>query len=81
MQWLAISLVLSVALTVFLNVVQRLFPRASERAAAHFANAARPHVGEEAGGRSTVRVLVPWKAMLLASVLLTIALNLALWFR
>ncbi len=81
MQWLALSLVLSVALTVVLNVVVRVFPRASERAATHLANAARPRVGKGPGGRSTVRVLVPWKAMLLASLLLTIALNLALWIR
>ena len=81
MQWLAASLVVSIVLTVVLNVALRLFPDASERAATHLADLARPNVSGEPSRRSTARVFVPWKAMLLGSLLLTMVLNLALWFR
>jgi type VI protein secretion system component VasF len=80
-QWLAVSLVLSVVLTVVLNVALRLLPRASERAATQPPAVARPGVRKEASDRSTVRVHVPWRAMLLGSLLLTVVLNVMLWLR
>lgn len=67
-RWLVLSVVLSLVLTVLLNVALRLFPGAAFRAP-------RPEV--EGGQR--IRVFVPWKAMILVSVLLTILLNLLLW--
>ncbi len=69
MRWLVLSVALSLVLTVLLNVGLRLFPGASSR------RAPRPQAAE--GQR--IRVFVPWKAMVLVSVLLTILLNLLLW--
>jgi len=80
-QWLAISLVLSIALTVALNLVVRLFPRATERTASYVAARARRHGGAEPRDQNSMRLVVPWKAMLIASLLLTLALNVALWWR
>jgi len=72
---LAVSIVLSIVLTVALNLVVRLFPDASDRAARRLEGLASP----EAGGRT--RVYVPWKAMLIVSLLATLALNVLLWTR
>jgi hypothetical protein len=86
-QWLVVSIVLSIVLTVVLNLVLWLFPGAGRRVADGFGrladNADRTTaegggspVGE--GGGSHVRVIVPWKAMLIGSIVLTVALNLLL---
>ena len=71
MQWLAVSIVLSIVLTVVLNVVLRAFPRAGEQVGQKLAEVAeqRPEGG----------VYIPWKAMLIVSLVLTIGLNLLLW--
>jgi hypothetical protein len=69
--WLAVSLVLSVVVTVVLNVVLRSVPRAGERLDRTLANVAEEHPD---GG-----VFVPWKAMIVVSLVLTIGLNLLLW--
>ena len=71
MQWLAVSIVLSIVLTVVLNVVLRSFPRAGEQVGRKLAEVAeeRPDGG----------VYVPWKAMIIVSLVLTIGLNLLLW--
>lgn len=72
--WLVTSLVLSVLLTVALNVLPRVFPGASRKAEdrLHEAMTQSPD-GSERSRR--VRVFFPWKAMLVASVLLTIIVN------
>ena len=70
---MAVSLVLSIVLTVVLNVVLRAFPRTGER------------IGQELTGVAEERprggVYVPWKAMIVVSLVLTIGLNLLLWVR
>ena len=66
------SIVLSIVLTVVLNVVLRLFPDASERAARRV---------EGLGTAGRTRVFVPWKAMIVVSLLATLVLNLLLWAR
>jgi len=75
MTWLVASVVLSVLLTVILNVGARLFPDAGRRTARR--------IDESTWGRDPsdrrIRVWAPWKAMILASVLFTIVLNLVLW--
>ena len=75
MTWLVASVVLSVLLTVVLNVGARLFPDAGRRIARR--------IDQSTWGRDPsdprIRVWAPWKAVLLASVLLTIVLNLVLW--
>ena len=76
MEWLVASLVLSVILTVLLNVLVRAFPGASDRAARRLDDLATPKKDERS--RNRVRVYAPWKAMLITSLLLTIALNVLL---
>ena len=80
MQSLAVSLVLSALLTVLLNVAVRLFPDASRRAAEGLGDLAKSNTDEGNDQGRTVRVLVPWKAMIIGSVVLTIVINVALWF-
>ena len=77
MPWLAISIVLSVVLTVALNVAVRVFPDASRRIARGMTRPPRPT--PEGTRTSDRRVWVPWKAMIVGSVMLTIIVNLALW--
>jgi hypothetical protein len=72
-EWLAISIVLSVILTVVLNVALRAFPHAGERAARRLDEMVSRGQDRES------RVFVPWKAMLLVSLGLTLALNLLIW--
>jgi hypothetical protein len=69
--WLVTSIALSVVLTVVLNVALRAFPRAGERLDEKLVRAADEHPN---GG-----VIVPWKAMIVGSIVLTIGLNLLLW--
>jgi len=82
-RWLVQSLLLSVALTVGLNLALRLWPggRRQRRRTARPTGPtpARPAPPRSApppdGGRPTVRVIVPWKAMLVASLVGTVVLN------
>ena len=78
-QWLVVSIVLSVVLTVVVNLVLWLFPGAGRRVADGFGRLAEnaDRRGAEGGG-SHVRVIVPWKAMLIGSIVLTVAINLVL---
>jgi hypothetical protein len=70
-EWLAVSIVASIVLTVVLNVAIRVFPRSSEQIGQRLTE-----LGErEPGGR----IYVPWKAMIIGSVVLTIVVNLLLW--
>lgn len=76
MQWLVASLVLSVLLTVLVNLALWLFPRLRERTVR-----AVEDLSTSAGGDRRTRVIVPWKAMLVASLVLTFLVNLLLWLR
>jgi hypothetical protein len=79
MNWLVVSLVASVVLTVVLNVAIRLWPGAAERATRQLDDwAARQPAAELGDDQHRVRVIVPWKAMLLASIVLTVLLNVVL---
>jgi hypothetical protein len=83
-QWLSFSLVASVVLTVLLNVAIRLWPGGAERSARRLDDWAQRPPTPPSDGRPggvdgpRVRVIVPWKAMLLASVALTVLLNVVL---
>ena len=68
---LAISITLSIVLTVALNVALRAFPRSGERLG--------QKVTQLAEDRPAGRVWVPWKAMIVASLALTVIANLVLW--
>ena len=71
MNWIVTSIVLSVVLTVVLNVALRLFPGAGDRMDREITQLVeeRPEGG----------VFVPWKAMIIVSLVLTIGLNLFLF--
>lgn len=74
MNWIVLSIVASVVLTVVLNLAIRLFPGAADRSARR--------VDEWAVRQSSdagVRVIAPWKAMLIGSLVLTVGLNLLIW--
>ena len=79
MRWLVVSVVLSGVLTMLLNVGLRAFPHAGHRVARSLARLASPDIADARGQDRRVRVFVPWKAMILASVVLTILVNLVLW--
>jgi hypothetical protein len=72
--------VASIVLTVLLNVGLRLFPGSARRLSDAFTRRAeRP--GDDEPGRSKVRVIFPWKAMLVGSLLLTLLINAVLLAR
>ena len=78
-QWLVVSIVLSIVLTVAVNVFPRRFPGAGRGVAdavGRLADDADRRAADRNGSR--VRVIVPWKAMLIGSIVLTIALNVLL---
>ncbi len=75
-QFLITSIIASVGLTLALNLIPRLFPNASRRAADRMREALEDQVREtESGRRPRVRVFFPWKAMLLISIVLTVFAN------
>ena len=76
MGWLLVSLVASLALTALLNVAIRLWPGAAHRGEQQLTDwAQRQRAAEIDSDERRVRVIVPWKAMIVASVGLTILLN------
>ena len=78
-QWLVVSIVLSIVLTIAVNVVLRLFPGAGKSltdAVGRLAESGDRSLQDRDGSR--VRVIVPWKAMLVGSIVLTIVLNVVL---
>ena len=77
MRWLAVSIVLSVVLTVLLNIGLRVFPDAGDR----IARRVNERANLDGASRSEARVFVPWKAMIVASVVLTAVVNLIIWIR
>ncbi len=79
MQWLVISIALSVILTVLLNVGLRVFPAASRRITSAVAEPDRSDADAPRTGHRRIRVWTPWKAMILGSVVLTVVVNLVLW--
>ena len=79
MNWLVVSLVASVVLTIVLNVAIRLWPGAADRGTRQLDDwAQRQDAAEFGDGPDRVRVIVPWKAMLLGSIALTVLLNVVL---
>ena len=72
-QWLVVSIVLSIVLTVAVNLFLWLFPGAGRG----ISDAVGRMAAEREDGSRT-RVIVPWKAMLIGSIALTVALNLLL---
>ena len=79
--WLLISIVGSVALTLLLNLLPMLFPKASRRARERLIDEMSEHQrridAPEPGPRA--RVFFPWKAMLVGSLVLTVVVNVLGW--
>ena len=79
MQWLLLSVVLSLVLTLALNIVVRLFPGGARRAMNWFDDLSARHSDEPTTSQRRVRVVVPWKTMIAVSIVLTIAINVLVW--
>jgi hypothetical protein len=80
MSALTFSIVASIVLTIVLNVAIRAFPGIGEwmhDRMARLAERTANDVGREPD-RRRVHVYFPWKAMLITSVVLTVAINLVL---
>ena len=77
-RWLIISVALSVVLTAVVNIGLRAFPGAGDRAARGLAALASPDIDDSAEHDRRFRVVVPWKPMIVGSVLLTIVVNVVL---
>jgi DUF2905 family protein len=78
-RWILISVGLSVVLTVLLNVGLRAFPHAGQRLAQSIAKLTSPPAGDARTNDGRVQVFIPWKTMILGSVVLTIVVNVVLW--
>ena len=79
MQWLWYSLIASVVLTVVLNLAIRRWPGTAGRPDDRVSRQAPPTaMPEHDESRQRVGVMVPWKAMLLASLVGTVLLNVVL---
>ena len=68
----------AVVLTVVLNVVLRDFPDLGDRVARGLTDLATPKVEDGSENERRVRVVVPWNAMILVCVILTIVINVVL---
>jgi hypothetical protein len=77
--WLVLSIVASVVLTVVLNLAIRLFPWPAERGARRVDAWAERQAAARELGEARTQVIVPWRAMLIGSLVLTVGLNLLLW--
>ena len=81
--WLIVSIVGSVVLTVLLNLLPMLFPKTARRAQERMIEEIhKQHDWEDDATRAgpAVKVFFPWKAMLVGSLVLTVLINLIGWF-
>lgn len=75
------SLIASVVLTVVLNVLPLLFPKAADKLQHKIEEHARRTIEQHKDeDQPRVKVFFPWKAMLIGSVVLTVLLNLVNYF-
>jgi len=71
------SIIGSVVLTVVLNILPLLFPNAADKMQRKIEENARRTIEQHQNdGLPKVKVFFPWKAMLIASVVLTVIVNL-----
>ena len=76
MQWLIVSLVLSVVLTLVANVALRVFPELGPRVAQWLTAITASNKPDRSVQSSRVRVFFPWRAMIVVSIILTVLLSL-----
>lgn len=75
--FLITSLIASVVLTVLINVLPMLFPKSSEKVERKVHEKLNESIArKQEGNQPLVRVFVPWKAMLIVSLVLTVMVNL-----
>ncbi len=75
--FLVLSLVASIVLTILLNVLPMLFPKSSEKVERKVHEKITESLArQDEGKQPRVRVFFPWKAMLIASLFLTVVVNL-----
>ena len=76
-----ISLIASVVLTLAINLLPALFPKAAEKAERKILEGVqKTHENRVDPNTPKVRIFFPWKAMLLISIGLTVAVNLIGFF-
>jgi len=74
------SIIGSIVLTVLLNVLPLLFPKASDKLQKKIEDNARRSIEQhEDDNQPIVKVFFPWKAMLIGSLVLTVLVNLIGW--
>ena len=74
--FLVTSLIASVVLTVLINVLPMLFPKSSEKVERKVQEKLNESIArQQEGNQPRVRVFFPWKAMLIASLVLTVVVN------
>jgi len=75
--FLLTSLIASIVLTMALNLLPALFPKAAEKAERKILESVqKTHENRVDPNTPKLRVFFPWKAMLLISVVLTVVVNL-----
>ena len=75
------SVIGSVVLTVALNVLPLIFPKAADKLQHKIEENARRSIEQhEDDNQPRVKVFFPWKAMLIGSIVLTVLLNLVNYF-
>ena len=79
MSWLVTSVVLSIALTLFLNVGLRMFRGTGRSATSPVDDREWLTLDPTRTSDRRVKVWAPWKAMLVGSLVLTVVVNLVLW--
>ncbi len=75
MSWLAASLVVSVLLTALVNLALWVFPGLRRWLQEGLRRMAEPPTSGAEAATPRVRVIIPWKLMLVASLVLTVAVN------
>ena len=75
---LAFSIVASIVLTVVLNLVLWMFPGAGQRLGEAVTRLVERSDNQDGAETGRVRFYFPWKAMLIGSIALTIAINVLL---
>lgn len=75
------SVIGSVVLTIVLNVLPLLFPKAADKLQHKIEENARRAIEQhEDDNQPKVKVFFPWKAMLIGSIVLTVLLNVVNYF-
>jgi hypothetical protein len=75
--FLLISIIGSIALTILVNLLPILFPNTAAKIQRKIKeNAKRAIEQHEDDGQPRVKVFFPWKAMLIGSIVLTVLINL-----